>query len=489
MASAPARVGKKDELHACCLAAAACAKANDAHGVEAALMTLVELLPATLNDYESIVWKVVKAAKAAKAAKENKARASKEGNAEELAAQLHRSKRHARRHALLWAVTNDHFALVRCLCGMAQKEEVDSVAATADGENLIVAFMSAIDYEYYDIAAYLCHLLQRTTTAILPLFYMKRALVRAMTMGDNLHVMRMLYQLSPARGVDPELDLRLADVDAHILLCAIEKEKVDVVRFLVSERAPELRVDVARNNNCALLLAVERRQLDVVRLLCELPLERGVDPAVDDQKALRIAANNGDLDVVRCLCELPSERGVVPSKGLNDAAACGRVEVVRYLCEEQGVRPGGNALRMAVREGRLAVVKYLCELPLDRGVDLAWWSDDLLWFAHTNNHHAVVEYLCSLPPERGIDPAANDNALLCDACDSGDVQTVRFLCELPPERGVDPECRKSTPLYVALLRWHTELVEYLAQLPIHQGTESDCDEELRAARAAYVARE
>ena len=86
--------------------------------------------------------------------------------------------------------------------------------------------------------------------------------------------------------------------------------------------------------------------LNVVRYLCELPLDRGVDPSADNNSAVVVSIQyNGQVDVMQCLCELPLDRGVDPSADNN------------------------YAVYAVARRGHLDVVRYLCELPRRRGVD------------------------------------------------------------------------------------------------------------------------
>ena len=131
--------------------------------------------------------------------------------------------------------------------------------------------------------------------------------------------------------------------------------------------------------------------------------------------ALRCAALNGHVAVVRFLCELPLERGVEPGARnrimsmhpLGVAATVGHVDVVQYLCElpaERGVDPRADdnvALRHAARGGHTAVVRCLCELPLERGVDPSAGGNEAILAATANAHTGVVSYLCQLPSGRG----------------------------------------------------------------------------------------
>ena len=125
--------------------------------------------------------------------------------------------------------------------------------------------------------------------------------------------------------------------------------------------------------------------MDVVRYLCELPLNRGVDPSAHNSRSVQWAAYNGAVDVVRYLCELPQNRGVDPSAhnngGILHAADSGYVHVVRYLCElprHRGVDPvRAVCFPYAMRASHadrartfVDLVRYLCELPLPQAVHL-----------------------------------------------------------------------------------------------------------------------
>ena len=122
--------------------------------------------------------------------------------------------------------------------------------------------------------------------------------------------------------------------------------------------------------NAWLEMATNQGHKDVVQFLCELPLDRGVDPAADSNHALVLAALHGHRNVVQYLCELPLDRGIDPAVGHN------------------------WALRWAAENGHFDVVKYLCELPLDRGVDPAADNNGAMRWAERNGHLNLVQYLC-----------------------------------------------------------------------------------------------
>ena len=148
-------------------------------------------------------------------------------------------------------------------------------------------------------------------------------------------------------------------------------------------------------------LAARQGHLDVVRYLCELPVDRGVDPSAVGNDAVQSAAVNGHLNVVRYLCELPVDRGVDPPADDN------------------------SAVRLAAGAGHLDVVRYLCELPVDRGVDPSAVGNDAIGSATIGDHLDVVRFLCDLPVDRGVDPSAFAGMV---AEQSHRSATARYLC-------------------------------------------------------------
>ena len=81
----------------------------------------------------------------------------------------------------------------------------------------------------------------------------------------------------------------------------------------------EPRVD-GKQLNAWLRIAACRGYKGVVQFLCELPMDRGVDPAASPtNNALGNAARHGHKHVVQFLCELPTDRGVDPAASNNEA--------------------------------------------------------------------------------------------------------------------------------------------------------------------------
>ena len=155
--------------------------------------------------------------------------------------------------------------------------------------------------------------------------------------------------------------------------------------------------------------------LNVVRYLCELPLDRGVDPSADNNSAVVVSIQyNGQVDVMQCLCELPLDRGVNPSADNN------------------------FAVRIAACRGRVDVLRYLCELPLDRGVDPSADNNYAVYAVARRGHLDVVRYLCELPRRRGVDPVRA--VLVPDGVSTWAnpwrtcLDLVRCLCELAVPR-------------------------------------------------------
>ena len=68
--------------------------------------------------------------------------------------------------------------------------------------------------------------------------------------------------------------------------------------------------------------------------------------------AVGLAAEDGRLDVVRYLCELPVDRGVDPSAVLNDELP---LDVARYLCKAYCSAQQWDSQQQALRSPLLAV--------------------------------------------------------------------------------------------------------------------------------------
>lgn len=164
----------------------------------------------------------------------------------------------------------------------------------------------------------------------------------------------------------------------------------------------------------ALMLAARHGHGHIVQYLCELPLERGVNPADFNNKAVLDAACHGHIGVVQYLCELPLERGVslacIGNAAVIDAARHGHIAVVRYLWELAQSEPKrcigrfGVAMKCAAGCGRLEVVQYLCEMAAVRpaSLNLGIFGNKSLEQAVWNHRFATLEYLLTLPC---VDPA------------------------------------------------------------------------------------
>ena len=173
-------------------------------------------------------------------------------------------------------------------------------------------------------------------------------------------------------------------------------------------------MDLAANDNDPVIDAAKYGHLDIVKLLCDMPLERGVDVSAWDSAALRWAATHGHAAVVRYLGQLPLERGVDPfaldESALRMASQFGKKDVVRALCEiymDRATNAAGlsHTLVRAAQHGVPDLVRDLCANP---EVDPALANSLGLYYAAAAGHEDIVKVLCNLPPERGVDPAAHE---------------------------------------------------------------------------------
>ena len=97
------------------------------------------------------------------------------------------------------------------------------------------------------------------------------------------------------------------DTERMAALCG----HVHVMRLLL-DLPPERGVDPAADSTARLRCAAWLGSAEVVRLLRECPPERGVDPAACNNEAVRTTASEA---VARLLTELPPHRGVDVTAG------------------------------------------------------------------------------------------------------------------------------------------------------------------------------
>ncbi|MBI3181617.1 MAG: ankyrin repeat domain-containing protein [Myxococcales bacterium] len=264
------------------------------------------------------------------------------------------------------------------------------------------------------------------------------------------------------------------------LTFAIEKERLEVARYLVAQGA-----DVnarGKHGTAPLAAAVARGSPELVRLL----LEKGADPKVPltRQTLLHRAAARGNPEVISMLLERGldlNQRGEGRTP-LEWASAEGKLEAVKVLWAAGArVRGESQALPDAARGGHWAVVDYLLQQGADIGAKdgggktaLHHASDAAVarrlldrraepnakdaegW---TPLHHAAWkgdEALARLLLERGADPAAasTEEATLCAEENEKDGSCIADV-ELPPG---------TTPLQVASKAGHARVAAVLKAL-------------------------
>ena len=136
--------------------------------------------------------------------------------------------------------------------------------------------------------------------------------------------------------------------------------------------------------------------------------------------------------------------------------------MVRYLCElplERGVQPGAFHSEALTSSGHLRVVVYLCQLPAHRGVNVAVHNNCMLRWATRNGFPSVARCLYELPPERGVDPTAADpDRGILLAARRRQTPMVQYLCQLPSVRralGQTTLVRQLCALFIELLEEQT----------------------------------
>ena len=277
---------------------------------------------------------------------------------------------------VLVAATRGHVDIVRFLCELPAER----------GVNPSVALLSAAQQGRLAVVRYLCELpLERGVEP-------GAALLGAAAQGHGA-VVRYLCELPLERGVEP------GAANNSALVTAAAQGHVAVVRYMC-ELPLERGVDPGAANNSALIAAAAQGHVAVVRYLCELPLERGVNPGASNNRALQKAILRGHEAVVRYLCELPTDYGVDPTAA--NVTVLGNFTPFNYA-----------AMRMPT-----SFVRYLCGLLLARGVDLVAACNIAVRAAAGSGRLDTVRFLCeeALPAARGVvDPTSGNNAALAFA--------------------------------------------------------------------------
>lgn len=192
---------------------------------------------------------------------------------------------------------------------------------------------------------------------------------------------------------------------------ATVREDIDMVKYLVLEVGANPRCVTGSGFKCSELFT--QRKLAIQEVLSFLYSMESSTPE-KEREALPAVVRNGNLAAVKAHFSI-SENDFFET--LEHAAACGQIEIVRFLVEKSDsnvVHPflSDNAIAIAANRaairGRLEVLKYLYSLG-KKGVNAAavdrFGMTDL-HFAAKGNHKETVEWLVEVA---GADTNAKDN--------------------------------------------------------------------------------
>ncbi|CAH0042172.1 unnamed protein product [Clonostachys rhizophaga] len=244
---------------------------------------------------------------------------------------------------------------------------------------------------------------------------------------------------------------------------------LDVVKCLVAKGA---EVDYAKKRSTALHLAVRGGHLDIVKYLVA---EKASINLRDDfsRPPLQLAAGLGHLSIFQFLlgagASMSKSHRKAPSSPLQDTAAQGHIEIVRYLLLHMPKDNGDaeQALKKAARFGHLSIVKLL----LAEGVSVNgpnFWDDYTpLQGAALGRHLEVVRYL--LAAKATINPLwqlEEGLTALQAAAAGGRLDIVQLLVAENADINAPSAAHYGcTALQAACLYGHLEIVNYLI---IHQ---------------------
>jgi ankyrin repeat protein len=182
--------------------------------------------------------------------------------------------------------------------------------------------------------------------------------------------------------------------------------------------------------NHACLKAVQDGNLGGVKYF----VKKGADVHSTDYNYLPLASSYGRLEVVRYLVEDQGvDVNIDSSEALRWACQSGHIEVVQYLVEA-----GANihadqdiSLLRAIQEGHLEIVKYLVEHGANRYVK----DDEALEWAKRWHQDAIAKYLVAVDLTTTV-TTADDLAKLT-------VPSLKKLCKSYELRGYSKHTTKS----------------------------------------------
>jgi len=185
---------------------------------------------------------------------------------------------------------------------------------------------------------------------------------------------------------------------------------------------------------------------------------------------LILASYRGRMDIVRYLCEQGANKDLARmgdgTTALFFAAAQGNVEMVQYLCEQGAnkdlaLSDGTTPLFSASEQGNLKMVQCLCELGANKDLPNRDGRTPL-FIAVELGILKIVQYLCEQGANK--DFACSDGATpLYTAVWKGDIEIVQYLCEQGANMDFAIRDGVSPPLYIAAQQGNLKIVQYLCE--------------------------
>jgi len=275
--------------------------------------------------------------------------------------------------------------------------------------------------------------------------------------------------------VSKEVDINDNYEDETPLMCAMSRNQVDIVKYLLT--LPELQLDKRGcSGESALHWAAEGDNVSVVRLFCQ---DRRCTPSIVNMKdnygntALFYAESDGYLDTVNTILDLvPEQRAFMEMektfKKLLDACEAGDIQVVQNIVASKEVDinhtsfKGMTTLMCAMTYNQVDIVSYLLSLPelqLDKR-DCGGYT--ALHWAVNNGCVSIVRLFCQ---DRRCTPSVinmkdNDGeTALMRAVYCGQLEIVK---ELDKVEGTDFRTKdRYGKTLKARNKYHAEMVEFL----------------------------
>jgi ankyrin repeat protein len=193
---------------------------------------------------------------------------------------------------------------------------------------------------------------------------------------------------------------------------AIENNQTEIVRLLLQRGA---KMDLISKEE-VLVRAIRRNYFTMAKILI---LEVGLHLS---EPIIVAAAMVGSVSLLKIILK---SGGKVNDKALNEAAANGHIEAMRFLlglgCDPTYYYQWGYSLSAAASNGHLKAVAFL----IDHGVNVNLHSGVCLLKAVAANRADVVELLL----RHGADPLLCHESLLAIAATYGYLEVMKLLCE------------------------------------------------------------